>query len=144
MIAVAPAAFLNLDLELRSSEDLTPLATHLEKCAFLLFNGAVGDVFQLTAEPLIGGDLNQNPQACTEEFLQTIGALPDGLMALFRGCSERVFDYGFESGMQPPPCMVNLPATQLSNMAQFGIALRVTVYPYDAESPTDEGETIDV
>jgi hypothetical protein len=133
MNVVASAAFLNLDLELRSREDLTPLAAHLENRALILFNGVIDDVFQLTVEPLIGGNLNESPQSCTDELLQTISVFPDALMALFRGCSKRIFDYGFDGGIQAPQFMVDLSAAQLSNMAQFEIDMRITIYPHHAE-----------
>ena len=133
MNIVAPTTFLNLDLELRSREDLAPLATHFETCAIVLFNGVSNDVFQLTVEPLIGG-LNESQQACTNELLQTISALPSALLELFNGCNKRIFDYGFESGAHAPPFMVDILAAQLSKMSRLGIDLRVTIYPHDADS----------
>jgi hypothetical protein len=136
----APATFLNLDLELRSHEDLAPLATHFENCAIVLFNGVSNDIFQLTVESSIGG-LNESPKACTDELLQTISAFHGALMELFKGCNKRIFDYGFDGGIQAPPFMVDLSAAQLSNMVQFGIDMRITIYPYHAESLADEIES---
>ena len=137
MNVVEQKAFLNLDLELRSREDLTPLATYFENRALVLFNGFSNDIFQLTVEPLIGG-LNESPQACTEELLQTISKLPVAHMKLFRDCDTRMFDYGFERCTQAPPVVADILATQLSKMSLLGIDLRVTIYPQHADSPERE------
>jgi hypothetical protein len=117
---------------------LTPLATHFKNCAFVLFNGVSNDIFQLTVEPSIGG-LNESPKACTDELLETISTFPDALMELFKGCNKRIFDYGFDGGIQASPFTVDLSVAQLSNMAQFGIDMRITIYPHHAESPTRLG-----
>lgn len=87
---IAPRVVLNLNLELRSNEALTLLASHFESCAIVLFNA----VFQLTVELLIGG-LNESPQVCTDELVQTISNLPDPPMKLFRGCNKRIFHFHF-------------------------------------------------
>ncbi len=139
MNTVERNAFLNLDLELRSREDLTPLANHFENCAIVLFNGFSNDIFQLTVEPLNGG-LGESPQACTDEFLQTISTLPDVAMKLFRGCNKRIFDYGFESCTHAPPVVTDILTTQLSKMSLLGIDLRVTIYPQYAD--LRDGEVI--
>ena len=133
----ARGAFLNLDLELRSLEDLTPLASHFETCAIVLFNSVNNDVFQLTVEPIMGG-LGESPQTCTDELVQTISNLPDELMKLFRGCDKRIFDYGFESFIQQSPFTVDILAAQLFKMAQLGIDLRITLYPHYGDLQADE------
>ncbi len=138
MTPVTPTKFLNLDLELRSHEDLTPLATHFETCGIVLFNGASNAVLQLTVEPLMCG-LNESPQACTDELLQTIRALPSALLELFNSCTKRIFDYGFESGAHAPPFMVDILAIQLFKISQLEIDLRVTLYPHDDDLPARYG-----
>ncbi len=132
MVNVERASFLNLDPELESGEDLTPLATHLGVTAYVLYNDKFGDKYRLIAEPLINGHLNPNHQQCTEAFLETLNALPKDLEMLFLNCHSRTFDYGFDGGHEAPPLFVTLTADQLSRTARLGIDLRVTVYPYRA------------
>lgn len=134
------ATFLNLDLELRSKQDLAPLAAYLNKHACLLHSGEFNGTYQLTAEPNVGGHSSGSAQPCTEEFLTTIASLSSDLRALFDGSHLRVFDYGFDGGLEAPPCTVDLPAAQLARMAELGIGIRVTVYPYREESATGEEE----
>jgi hypothetical protein len=139
-----PTAFLNLDLELRAKSDLASLAKYLGEHASLLHCGKFGDDYQLTAEPLCGGHSNHSVQACTEELLETIVALPGELKELFDRSHVRLFDYGFDGGLSAKPLSVDVSAAQLLRMAQLGIGPRVTVYPYRAELPgTDQAETRD-
>jgi hypothetical protein len=130
---IAPRVFLNLDLELRSSENLTLLASHFESCAIVLFNG----VFKLAREPLVGG-LNESPQVCTNELVQTINNLPDAPMKSFRGCNKRIFDFGFESSVQAPPFTIDILPTRLSKISQLEIDLRAARYPHHAGLDADE------
>lgn len=130
---MAQPTFLNLDLELRSKQNLAQLAAYLDERAHVLYNGETPKGYLLTAEPLNGG-MGEAPEGCTAELLGTLDALPSDLSALVRGCESRVFDYGIDSGTAAPPLMVEIPLHQLSRMAQWGIAMRVTVYQYRSES----------
>jgi hypothetical protein len=134
-----PAAFLNLDLDIWSNSDLSQLARYLDQHACLLYSGEVNGVFHITAEPLIGGHSNIDPRTCTRELLDTLASLPSDLKSLFEGCHLRIFDYGFDGGVDAPPCRIDLPADQLSRMAQMGLDIRVTVYPYHADPPSLQG-----
>lgn len=138
MTTIEPAEYINLDLDLKSPHDLTPLATHLSKVAFVLHNDKIGDVYRLIAEPAIEGRLNQDPQACTEEFLNIFGELPEELVAILRACTSRTFDYGFDGGSESPPLSITLPAAHLAQMAKWNIDVQVTIYPYSAVPPTEE------
>jgi hypothetical protein len=131
---VKPASFLNLDLELRSAEDLAPLASYFEQHAIVLYSGKTDRGFQLTVEPLIGGHTNIGPDACTEELLSTISDLPEQLAILFHTCHTRVFDFGFDSSVEWEPRSVDLTSAQLADVARAGISIRITVYPYRADS----------
>src|SRR5690606_22234666 len=128
--------FLNLDVELRSKTDLSPLAKYFEKTASLLFNGKVGEDFQITIEPPI--DARANAQECTQQIFALLSALPENLKELFQTCHTRIFDYGFESGTDYPALIEELPVTQLANLANMDCSLIITVYPYSPEPPLEE------
>ena len=128
-----PAQFLNLDLEIRSKGDLAPLAAYLKQRINLLHVGEGDGEFQLTAEPPSGGLIGQTAEKCTEELLSVLGALPKAQRGLFEDCHVRVFDYGFDGGLESPSLSVDLPAAQLRRICELGVSLRITVYPYRAE-----------
>jgi len=126
---MTPASFINLDLELSSAVDLTDLATHWSKQAFILFHGETGTEYKLVAE-LIDSAMGEDALACTERFLRLISALPPALLGLWHQCSSRVFDYGFDGGLEDPPLQTTLSSAVLLRMAELGIDLRITVYPF--------------
>ena len=126
----APATFLNLDLELRSCTDLSPLATYLQAHCFVLYNGEVPGGFLLCLEPLIDGALNQDAQRCTSYFLEVLEQLPPHLKTIWHKCSSRLFDYGFDGGREHPPLGVTLPCDTLKHITQWGIDIQMTIYPY--------------
>ena len=126
----AASHFLNLDLELNSRSDLSPLAKHLKRTSAILYNGPSGNGFRLCAEPIVGGRFCTSPRICTTFFLDALKALPPRLAALLSSCSSRFFDYGFEGGLQSKPLYVTLPASHLARIARLGAQVRVTVYSH--------------
>lgn len=126
----SPAAFLNLDLEIDSSSDLSPLAAHLADQVFVLFCGEIDRGFRLVLEPTLTAPLSQDPLACTEHFLRLLSTLPEDLETLWRSATSRVFDYGVDGGLAQPPLETTIPADLLLAIAQLGAGMRVTVYPF--------------
>lgn len=132
------ASFLNLDLELEASADLVAIAESFGRRVFVLYCGEVGSGFRLSVEPVIDGGLSGDPIACTEQFLDLIEGLQQVHGDLWQSCSSRVFDYGFDGGLEENPIHTNIPVDHLARMVKLGIELRITVYPYRASEP--EGE----
>ena len=136
-IASVPASFLNLDLELESSWDLEALAEELALGVFVLYRGPESERFKLSMEPLIGGSLNASPEACTEHFLNMLESLSSEGAAILKNCSSRVFDYGFDGGLEANPISTDLKSAHLARMVSLGIDLRITTYPYRAAEPEE-------
>ena len=129
-ISPTPATLLNLDFELESQFDLSPLAGHLEGKVFILYNGKTDHGYRLDLEPVINGRLNDDPQACTDHFITLINALPKELMDLWSSCTMRLFDYGFDGGLETPPFRAIISTASLSQIAQLGADIQITVYPF--------------
>ena len=62
------------------------------------------------------------------------------LAAIFRGCDSRVFDYGFDGGLEEPPLVVTLPVELLLRIAGWGIDFRVSVYPFREDLAIEENQ----
>jgi len=127
------ASFINLDVELESGEDLAPLAQHFGRRTFVLQCGATETEpprFRLAMEALTDGQLECDPQRCTDHFLALVESLPPVLQALWSGCGSRVFDYGFEGGRDATPFAAVIDAARVSRVAALGVDLRITVYAY--------------
>lgn len=123
-----PACFLNLDVELKSSRDLAPLANHLDGDVFVLRCGMDGDAHVLCMEPESG--LNPDIKTCTEYMLARMESLPEPLQALLDACMSIVFDYGFDGGLENLPLSVDLSPALLGRISALDASIRVTVYPY--------------
>lgn len=130
-----PASFINLDLELESFSDLGPLAEELARSVFVLYCGPVEAGFRLSVEPVISGALSTGPDACTEHCLSMLEALSPEGAALLQSCTSRVFDYGFEGGLEANPIHTDLNRAHLARMVAAGVDLRITTYPYRAAEP---------
>ena len=138
MAAFYPASFINLDLDIDAEFDLTPLADFFDKQVFILFNGATDTGFRLALEPIIGGALSSDPLACTNHFLALLTALPAELKALWDASSSRLFDYGFDGGLECPPLRATLPADLLLKIAMLEACVQITVYPHRESSTNEE------
>jgi len=132
-----PASFINLDLEFSADGPLDELAHHFERTSFVLFHGEVENGYRLAVEPVINGELSQDIQACTEHFLAIVRSLPPELISIWNSCSSRVFDYGFDGGLEQPPLRVMLPFSSLVEIAQGSIDIQITVYPFREASSDD-------
>lgn len=135
--ASVPASFLNLDLELESSEELVALEEELRSGAYVLYSGPAPEGYRLALEPLIAGTLNGDSSSCTEHFLSRLEGLSGTARAEFVGCHSRVFDYGFDGGLEANPIRTDLSRGTLARMAALGIDVRITIYPYRAAEPEE-------
>jgi len=130
----AAAFFLNLDLELEASSDLAFIAERFSQRAHVLYCGEVPGGYRLSVEPVIDGALSNDPVACTEYFLGLLEGLPQDCVALLQKCSSRVFDYGFDGGLEANPYHTSISSKHLARMANLGIEFRVTIYPFRAHT----------
>lgn len=128
--------FLNVDLELESTSDLSPLSQHFGEEVCVLFGGWVGERYVLSLEttsetPCPSGALDAD--AVIHDFIALVSALPLPLRSLWDGCCSRVFDIGIDAGTAPFPFRQDVPEVTLQNASSVGAALRITVYPYAPE-----------
>lgn len=126
---MSQARFLNLDLELRSSVDLSLLSNYFDEFASVLFHGKVGNEFRLTVETATGGLEGDTPERCSRDMLDLLENLPQDLSMSLEQCIGRSFDYGFESGTERPPVSADLPLEILKRIIALGLSQRITLYP---------------
>ena len=116
-----PTRFLNVDLDLRSSQDLTPLLDTLQPHAHTIHD-----------EPgLTSLELNEHAadvESTLLVFVAAIEALPAPARALWDRCEERAFDVGIEGGLTPHSTTFPVTASTLEKLARLGATLRFTIY----------------
>ena len=129
--------FLNLDVALSGSFDLSPLVAHWQTEILVLrqdeYEGKHHLSFETMASHFAQDPVRPTATEYTTYFLAQLAALPEPLRALWQACDSRVFDYGFASGHSAPALSVDVGPSCLAHMAQWGIAMRITVYPNHAD-----------
>jgi hypothetical protein len=83
MSSVQSAAFLNLDLELESKSDLSPLAEFFALKNTVLYYGPISRGYRLTVEPIIRRALNGDINQCTKHLLNLLAKLPPELVPVW-------------------------------------------------------------
>ena len=133
MSGQATTRFLNLDLMLRSSSDLAPLAEHFGEHVIVLYNGEAEGAFLLALEASMD---RQSPEELIGYFLRLVDALPAEQRAIWDRCSSRTFDFGFQAGCNASPGQLKIEPAVLAMLAERGVTVEVTLYAYrcDAEA----------
>lgn len=121
--------FITLDLELTADGPLDALALHFERTSLVLFHGRVPNGYLLVLEPEVHAEPSPDVQECTDHFLAAVRSLSPELRSIWNSCSSRVFDYGFDSGIEQPPLRVVLPFSSLLEISSERIDVQVSLYP---------------
>ena len=124
--------FLNVDLDVESTADLTPLVEALAPYTFALERPAGRASFELN-EPVMPTD----PEPLILEFVRLVKALPSSARALWDGASRRVFDIGIQSGRRPLQEAHHLAPTTLLAAAEVGAEIAFTIYALAVENYAD-------
>jgi hypothetical protein len=128
----SPANYITLDVDLVSSEDLSPLASYLEKETFVLGNQQMEGLSYLSFEPIfISRELN-TPENSANLIFGVLKNLPTELGNLWERASSKTFNFGFESGVTPLPYMAELKPGTLRKIADLGASIAVTIYQHDS------------
>jgi hypothetical protein len=116
--------FLNVDLEVHSPEDLTPLAAGMASATHLLQCERVHDEWVLAVET---AGTPASAQDAITGLLDAVLALPDEAARLWRGARRRCFDVGVESA-HGPTWKTELSAATLHRIADQAAVLALTIY----------------
>lgn len=124
--------YLNTDLELRSRCDLSPLEATLEERGLFSLgvrrrgkNGLWWASFE--------ANFYRNPERSISMLLDVMESLAGAALVLWRSCTFREFNVGYESGSQPRAFNQGLSNKLVQRMAIAGASLRITIYPPDKE-----------
>lgn len=126
---MTPCRFLNVDLDLASCEDLTPLAREFElagmsRLALHREGGSWLARFEL-GEEMEG---LEEPGPVIERLVAHIEALSPSSAAIWRRCEMRRLDMGYESG-EGETLLHTLSPLLLARLAALSVALGMTLYP---------------
>ena len=120
-------SYLNTDLDLESVSDLTALTATLSVAGVDALRSAREDngVWYATFEVLNADE----PEPNIAEMLTVIETLPPELKNIWDECRSRVFNIGYECGLEPWAFNQTLSQSLLARIASVGASLKITLYP---------------
>jgi len=116
------AVYLNVDLEIRSRSDLTPLVEALRHRLFVLHAGRIQRTFFASFETF---GRSHPPDVAIRHLATALLRLPPSLRRLWRQARDRVFDIGVAraAGTQPFPLALQRETMRIVAMLNARIAL---------------------
>ena len=132
-------SFLNLDIIIYSQEDLTPLHDELTDQVLILHNDLIEEEnsksYLLTFEAdLDTNDIDDPINTLTLHLCELINNLSPESRRLWQQCDRKIFDYGYESGLQPLTFSAELSSQAIAQIASLEASIATTIYPYQAET----------
>lgn len=124
--------YLNTDLIIESSDDLTPIADDFRDDVIVMYNGKWGKVNRAAFE--IAG-IHSDANETIQYFCMLVEGLDKKLRSIWDSCFSKVFDIGYESGTSPQNYSSVIRPETLKRVAGIGAAIEITIYP-----PIDERE----
>jgi hypothetical protein len=125
--------YINTDLDLVSTDDLTPLAAAFEvfgeRGMFALNVIPVNDEWRANFE-LAGGETEKDPETAIRGMLDVIEALDTGNAAIWNRCTKREFNIGFRCGIEPHSIEHRLSNALMRRIVDAGASLGFTPYQH--------------
>lgn len=126
---MASVEFLNVDLDIESNTDLSPVFENLGKKISVLNNQNENGVFKYSLE--IGKCL-ESPGLVLKEFFSIFLALPPEFREFYLDCSRMVFDVGFEcegkASGSPIQIREIVSSDIIHSLSKMNAEIAITVY----------------
>jgi len=132
-----PTHFLNVDLELESPTEMSPLIDALARRAFVLQHDSSGTTHRATIE------LNREPRdpdAALEAFGKLVRALPLSAREAWNQAAVRDFNIGVQAGTTPPHFELTLAPGALAVASELRARIVLTVYGSSEQVFEERGE----
>ena len=129
--------FLNVDLELVATIDLTPLLEHLNSKTFTLRDSM--DNGQRT----VWMELDPDPKDTEDAILRyaaLVESLPGDLRRLWDECQDRCLNIGIQTGLSPHARAFGISTAAIAKLVAISSRLKITVYSADGEKSVDPGK----
>lgn len=125
--------YLNTDLDLVCSEDLTDIANAFDVAGAYPLHVTKGDdgTWSATFET---HEHHDEPDPTIAQMLAIVESLVEPLRSVWWRCTVREFNVGYDCGAEPWAFNQALSPDVLGRMAAVGTSLRITLYPDREES----------
>lgn len=124
--------FLNVDLELKSQQDISLIINELGDNVLILHQENKQDYYSVRLE--LAQDA-KNPDITINCFCDLIKNLSEDTRKVWNNCEVKVFDIGYESGIKPNYFISKIQPDTIQRVANLGASINITIYPiYDEHS----------
>lgn len=131
--------FLNVDLEIESHQNLQPIVEAFGDDVRNLYCGQAQGHYLATFE--LPGVSGTDPDSIIYSFCRLIESLDNEAKKLWDSAFTKVFDIGYEGGLEPSSYSSEIRAGTIKKVALLGASLRVTIYPPSPSSlSSDSGQ----
>jgi hypothetical protein len=120
--------FLNVDLEIESSENLQPLVDGLGDDVSVLYQGENGSGFNFASFE-VKSVFDRDIDGIIATFCCFIENLSPDAKLIWNKCHSKKFDAGFESGDFPRSYQTEIRADTIKRITDIGASIVVTIYP---------------
>jgi hypothetical protein len=120
------ARFLNVDLDIEGTANLTPLRSHWSEVMIDLVEDSemipnVARFELLKSRP--------NATETIQRFCEVVESLPPDLLQIWNQCPVRHLNIGYDSGKKRPALIETIPSALLARVVRSFTALEITIYP---------------
>lgn len=120
--------FLNVDLEIESSENLQLIIDDLGENVSVLYHGENGSGFNFVSFSVISSGEKDIDGIISSFCLFLENLLPEAKLIWNKSHSKK-FDAGFQSGDFPRSYQTEIRADTIKRVANLGASIAVTIYP---------------
>ena len=121
-------SFLNVDLEIESSEELQSIIDDFGEDVSVLYNGKNGSGYNLASFEIPSG-IDGDVDGIISTFCLLVENLSLESKLIWNKCHSKKFDAGFSSGDFPRSCQSEIRADTINRVAKIGASIVITVYP---------------
>lgn len=129
--------FLNVDLEIESNKDLTPLLQELEGKADAIYHRGFKDGFdQANLNHSTYPDCDDETKLIGQSnlliaaFCDLLENLSETTRNLWEDSKVKYFDVGYECGNKSSGYRTEITTETMRRCAELGVSIRMTVYPF--------------
>ena len=120
--------YLNTDLDLASSSDLTALSEHLEANGVFSLHVTQGGDGEWSAT-FETDEIHNEPETNIAALLDVIENLDETHRTTWSRCTQREFNIGYDCGHEPWAFNHGLSNALIRRIADVGASVRFTIYP---------------
>ena len=128
------ADFINIELEVRDSSDLSKLAAAFGKKFSVNYCGQLSRGKYLLSGALAeNGRWSSSPDAIAAGLCRMIKGLKSPAKKIWSKASDRVFDVGFDATIDRSPIVNLFSHSVVTDIGKLGARIAVSVYTHDLE-----------